>query len=281
MWAALHVGALAAPFFFHWSAVAAGAVLFAIAGCLGITMCYHRYLAHASFKTSRAMRFLMLLAATLSFFGGPIDWVGHHRRHHAHTDEPRDPHTPREGFWWAHFEWFFVAHPFAPERYARDLQRDKMCVFFERFWFIPAAGSLVLIFALGQWACGQGVSWLLWAGAVRSVVMLQVTGAVNSVAHRWGYRNFQTPDDSCNSRWLGLITFGEGFHNNHHAQQRSAAHGMLPGEIDLTYYCIRLLERVGIVWDVVSPSLSHAQAASHSSLPDGGQGQASGERANA
>jgi len=253
LWFVLHAAAVAAVFNFHWSVLVPTVLMFFVTGCLGITIGFHRLLAHASFKTFRFCRFLFLLSASLSFFGGPIDWVGHHRRHHGHTEDSKDPHTPREGFWWAHFEWFFVHHPFAAEQYAQDLKRDRMCVWFDRFWFIPPLLSFGVLYLVGQWSFHEGLAWVLWAGAFRMVLMFHVTGFVNSWTHKWGYRNFDTPDDSRNSALIALFTFGEGWHNNHHASQRCAAHGRKRFELDVSYGVIRFFEAVRLAWDVVHP----------------------------
>ena len=260
LWILIHLAALTALFKFHASVIPAFFMMLFVAGCLGITIGYHRLLTHGSFKTYPVVRFLLCACGTLSLFGGPVEWVGYHRRHHAHTEEERDPHSPRDGFLWAHFEWLLFRHPFDAAYYAKDVMRDKGLLFLERFSYLPPFLSLVVIYLVGTLVAHAGVAWLLWVGAVRSVLAFHSAGLVNSWTHRWGYRNFNTNDDSRNSPFVALLSFGEGWHNNHHAQQRSASHGMKPREFDVSYLVIRLMERAGLAWDVVRPDLSMLSA---------------------
>lgn len=253
----LHVIALAAPFFFSWSGVLLAAVLWWVVGGLGITLCYHRLLTHRSFKTPKAVEYLLTTLGTLSWQGPPIKWVGTHRIHHTHSDGEGDPHSPKHGFNWAHVLWCLKKDPpgWNPCDAAKDLQRDKGLAFIDRYHFV---GQFILAAALflGGWAWDGwwlGVSWVVWGVAVRTVVVYHVTWFVNSASHTWGYRNYETDDDSRNNWWVALLGFGEGWHNNHHAHQRAAAHGRRWWELDTTYLTIKAMELVGLATAVVSP----------------------------
>lgn len=210
------------------------------------------------------MKYLLTLCGCLAWQNGPIEWVGTHRLHHAHTDHAPDPHSPRDhsrqgrvrrafGLFWAHTGWVFVHLEKDPTSAARDLQRDKIMVWIDRFYWLPGVLLGIGLYFLGQWYQGQGVAWVVWGMFVRTTMMYHATWFVNSASHAWGYRNFETHDDSTNLWWVAIITFGEGWHNNHHAQQRSAAHGMRWWEFDLTWQIIRLLRGLGLVWNVVEP----------------------------
>jgi len=256
LYALLHVSALFAPLHFTWSGLILMVVLLWACGGLGISLGWHRLNTHGSFKTSPTLRAILTALGCCSWQGGPMEWVGTHRRHHAHTDDVTlDPHTPRAGFFWAHAEWMFYNLPYNPYALTKDLQRHASLVWLEHWWWTCAWGLVVVLYLTGQAAGGLGLSWVLWAGSVRSVVLLHATWFVNSAAHTWGYRNFETRDDSKNNAWVAWFSFGEGWHNNHHAQPRSAAHGMVAHELDVTYLTIKLLARLGLVWDVVRPVL--------------------------
>jgi len=249
-----------APWHFSWSGAALTVMLIWVCGGLGISMGWHRLNTHRSFKTSRLVRGVLTVLGCCSWQGGPIEWVGTHRKHHSATDRPTvDPHTPREGLFWAHAGWMLYNLPYDPYRFTKDLLRVPEFLWLEKHGWVCAWGLLLALYAVGNWYGGLGLSWLLWAGSLRSVLVLQATWFVNSAAHRWGYRNFDTPDDSTNNRWVAYLSFGEGWHNNHHAHQASAAHGMFAGEADVTYLAIRVMERVGLAWDVVLPRLHTAR----------------------
>ena len=200
-----------------------------------------------------------------------MGWVAIHRMHHQHSDEPDDPHSPRTGFFWSHMGWFLIYDPAiynlsTYDRYARDLLLDRFYKWLERpvvwrnlhraQWAVfVCLGALVG--GLATWsptgAVQLALSWLVWGVFVRTVAVWHITWSVNSVTHIWGYRNFDTHDDSRNNWLVGLISNGEGWHNNHHAQPRCAAHGQRWWEVDVSYLTIRLLERVGMAWGVVRP----------------------------
>jgi sn-1 stearoyl-lipid 9-desaturase len=192
---------------------------------------------------------------SLNFLDGPITWCGMHRLHHAHTDEDSDPHSPKQSFLWGHCGWFFYSSPIAPRNVCGDLNRDEAMIAIERYAYAIALGAAVLVLLSGAAVGGfsLGMSWLLWGVCLRAILVFHSAGLVNSVCHRWGYRRFDTPDDSRNSWWVALLSLGEGWHNNHHKYQRCAAHGFSAGEFDITYRVICVLRRLGLAWDVVQP----------------------------
>jgi stearoyl-CoA desaturase (delta-9 desaturase) len=251
------------PSLFSWSGVLIGVVMFWIAGGLGVCLGYHRLLTHGSFKTRPSIRFMLSTLGTLSYQGSPLQWVGTHRIHHRHSDAESDPHSPEHGFTWSHVLWCFFRHPdgLDPMDYVRDLRRDRSMMRLDRFFYVPQIVLAVALFGLGWWFAGTwqvGLGWVAWGVGVRAVLMYHATWFVNSAAHTWGYRNFQTTDGSRNNWWVALVSFGEGWHNNHHAQQRSAAHGMKWWEVDPTWWTILVMERMGLVWQVVRPNRNYS-----------------------
>ncbi len=257
----MHAGCLLAPFYFSWTALAMVVFLYWFTGGIGITLCYHRLLTHRSFTTPRWFEYVLSAIGCLAWQGGPIQWVGTHRIHHKHSDTDDDPHTPRHGFGWAHMFWCMHREPRGLRAVdaAKDLQRSRGMRFIDRFFWVPQVALLPLLFAGGEVALwlgldGGAVSWLLWGVCVRTVLVYHGTWFVNSASHTWGYRNYRTTDGSTNCWWVALISFGEGWHNNHHAHQNSAAHGLRWFEIDLTYLTIRLLACVGLASDIILPA---------------------------
>ncbi len=254
----IHLAALAAPFYFTWSGFAICMALYWVTGGLGVCLGYHRLLTHGSFLTYPPVRFLFAFLGGISGEGSALDWVANHRKHHAFSDQEGDPHSPRDGGLWSHVLWLFPRHS-AQElaahlrRWAPDLERDPGILFLHRtflLWHFLIGAALLA----GGWALygrDVGISWLLWGLAVRMVIVFHVTWFVNSATHIWGYRNYETTDDSRNLWWVGLLAFGEGWHNNHHAYQRMARHGHRWWEIDVTYWAILALERFGLAWNVV------------------------------
>ena len=257
---AMHAGCIAAPFVFSWSALLAMLVLTWVSGGLGITLGYHRMLTHRSFKSYGWLRYGLTMLGCLAWQGGPVTWVSVHRVHHRHSDEDGDPHTPTHGFAWAHMFWcMHKVHDDSPEaQAAQDLRRDPVMQWINRFFWVPQVLVAALL-ALGGWLAATAgfqtgpLSWIVWGICVRTVVVYHGTWFVNSATHTWGYRNFNTKDGSTNLWWVALLSFGEGWHNNHHAHQRSAAHGLRWFEFDITYLTIRLLAALGLAWDVVVP----------------------------
>ena len=247
---AIHAGALLAfnPAWFSWSALLVCVFLHWVTGGLGICMTFHRLLTHRSFATRpKALEYLLTIFGCCANEGGPIGWVADHRKHHAHSDDEDDCHTPRRSFGWAHMFWFMtpdITSRHSPEYYAKwapDLTKDPVLMFLDRFHWVFAIGLMVGLYMVG------GMPWLVWGGFVRAVGVLHATWLVNSATHVWGYRTHETRDDSTNLWWVALITYGEGWHNNHHAYQTSARHGLAWWELDMTYIGIKLMSYVGLV----------------------------------
>jgi len=258
----------------HWSDLAIFAVMYVVVG-LGVTIGFHRLLTHRSFATYKPIGYALAVAGSMAVQGPVIGWVADHRKHHAHTDEEGDPHSPHvghgtgvvgsiKGLWWAHLGWLLDRHGQAdPRRYARDLREDAgMRRINAKFPFIVVAG-LLLPFAAGFVITGTlagAATALLWGGFVRVFILHHVTWSVNSVCHFFGRRRFATEDESTNVTWVALLSFGEGWHHNHHAFPRSAKHGLRWYEPDVSGLIIRTLERVGLVWNVVTITPERQQA---------------------
>ena len=244
--AAFHLCAVAALFMFSWAGLIAALALWWVAGSPGVGMGFHRLLTHRGYKTPKWVEYALTVCGTLAFEGGPINWVVTHRLHHAHTEVPGvDPHTPRDGGWWAHMGWILRGTAQNHEtsvlwRYAPDMMRDRFHRVLNKFYFVPVVLCGLLLLTLGGW------SVFMWGIFFRIVFNLHVTWLVNSVTHMWGRRRFQTSDDSTNSWWVALLTFGEGWHNNHHAHPVSAKHGLAWYEVDFNWWGIRTLELFGL-----------------------------------
>ena len=242
--AAFHLGALAALFYFRWSAFAAFLVVWVLAQNVGIGMCYHRLLTHRGYSTPKWLEYCLATCGTLALQGGPIYWVAVHRMHHRYTDKGGDPHSPRDGKWWSHMGWILNGtlrnETKALKQYAPDLARERYYVWLNKYHWIPLTVVGLSLFAVGGW------SWLLWGAVLPATIGFHVTWMVNSVTHLWGTRRFPTNDDSRNNVLVALLTGGEGWHNNHHAYPVSARHGLVWYEIDVNYYGIRLLEKLGL-----------------------------------
>jgi fatty-acid desaturase len=256
-WGLLQAGVLLAPFTFSWSALALCLVLYLLAG-LGITMGYHRLLTHRSFQTSRFVEYGLTVLGSLANQGGPLQWVAVHRIHHQHSDADGDPHSPRDGVWWAHLLWWMphdqvLDEPARYERYVLDLARDPVHRFLQRCHILLPLTLAGLLFGLGQLWGGVGLSWVVWGIFVRTALLYHATWLVNSATHLCGYRTYRTRDRSTNLWWVALLSLGEGWHNNHHAFPRSARHGLRWWELDLTYGVIRLLSLVGLARQIHVP----------------------------
>ncbi len=247
--AAFHVAAVAAFFYIDLGAIITAVVLYFVAGMLGIGMSYHRLLTHRSYKTPLWMEYFLTLCATLALEGGPIFWVATHRVHHQKSDRDGDPHTPREGSFWAHMGWIIMGQGLHQEtallaRYTPDLSKDKFHVALTKWHWVPQVVVGLVLLAFG------GIPYVLWGIGARTVFGLHTTWAVNSATHLWGRRRFATKDDSTNNWWVALLTFGEGWHNNHHAHPTSARHGLAWYEVDLNWMGISFLRMLGLAWDV-------------------------------
>ncbi len=214
----------------------------------GITGGYHRYFAHKAFRTSRAFQLVLALIGCAAVQKGPLWWAGGHRRHHRYSDQPEDLHSPRRGFWWAHQGWIF-SERFDETEIGRigDFAAYPELRWLNRWHVVPPIALAVICYAIA------GLSGLVWGFFVSTVLLWHATYSINSLAHRWGRRRYETGDDSRNNFWLALLTLGEGWHNNHHHYMASARQGFFWWEIDITYYVLRLLQAVGVIWDVREP----------------------------
>jgi stearoyl-CoA desaturase (delta-9 desaturase) len=270
---AFHLLALLAcvPWLFSWSGLAwalGGLYLF---GTLGINIGYHRLLTHRGFACPRWLEHGLSVLGACCWQGSPINWVAVHRMHHQYSDKPHDPHSPKASFFWSHVGWFLIYdpaiyNPYTYDRYARDLFQDRFYKILTRpqVWrkiqltqwavFLGPGALVGGLWTRSGWGAVQlGLSWLVWGVFVRTVAVWHITWSINSVTHLWGYRNFDTLDDSRNNWLVGILSNGEGWHNNHHAEPRSAAHGQRWWEFDVSYLTIRAFERVGLAWDIVKP----------------------------
>ena len=269
---AMHILAIVAlatiPQTFTWSGFVIFVVMSWATGGIGITLCYHRLLTHRSFKAPK-------------WQGGPIQWVGVHRLHHAESDLELDPHSPKHGFTWAHMLWCMLKAPVSHLDAAgacKDLLRDPVLRLLDKYFWVPqfvfiaalAGAGYFIGEAMNPGTPGTGSqlawSWVLWGVAVRIVLVYHGTWFVNSASHTWGYRNYETPDHSTNLWWVAVWAFGEGWHNNHHAHQSSARHGMRWWEFDLTWQVIKVLKLVGLAKDIRLPA---AEQMPHGKVKDG------------
>jgi len=246
-----------------WVGVSSTALLVAAAlyvlRLVAITGFYHRYFSHKTFRTSRALQFAFAVLGTMAVQRGPLWWAAHHRHHHAHADEENDSHSPAQhGFWWSHVGWFMNRSNFRTRsELIRDLMRYPELRFLDRFDIVPPIALAALLFFGGN-ALAQaypqldtsGAQLLIWGFFISTVLLHHVTFTVNSLAHRFGRRRYATSDDSRNNWWIALLTFGEGWHNNHHHFPGSVRQGFYWWEIDLTYYLLRAMAACGLIWDL-------------------------------
>jgi fatty-acid desaturase len=250
-----HAGAVAALFFFTWKALLVAVLLWWISGSLGIGMCYHRLLTHRGYKTPKWVEYCLTVCATLALEGGPIFWVATHRIHHKFSDKEGDPHSPRDGKWWSHMGWILIGKSMHHDattlaHYVPDLAKDRFHVWITKYHYVP-----MIVLGLALLAIG-GLPFLLWGIFLRTVLGLHATWLVNSATHLWGSRRFATRDTSTNNWVVALLTFGEGWHNNHHAYPTSARHGLKWYEVDLNWYGIRALKLLGLAKQIQHASLA-------------------------
>ena len=272
MFAAIHGLALLAvmPWIFSWSGLALMIVGCYTIGCVGINLCYHRLLTHRSFLVPKWFERVLTLIAFCNMEGSSVHWIGAHRMHHKHSDDRPDPHSPKMvSFFWSHMGWMLTNNPAIDNRdnlqkFARDLWSDDFHRWFDignRFLIVYFAHALIIfivgarwgyVFDNGEWL-QTGLSWLIWGVFVRTVVIWHFTWAINSATHLFGYRTYKSDDDSRNNWLFGILSFGEGWHNNHHADQRSATNHHRWWEIDVTYYTIRLFGLLGLASNFITP----------------------------
>lgn len=256
---AIHAGCLAAP----WVGTSPIALVtaFALYGLrmFAITGFYHRYFAHQAFRTGRGVQFAFALLGASAAQRGPLWWASHHRHHHVHADEPEDSHSAlRHGFAWSHLGWFMARENFpARERLMRSFARFPELRFLDRWDALAPALLALMLWSAGAIAARfapelgtNGAQMLVWGFCISTVALYHATFSINSLAHRFGSRRYATRDASRNSAWLALLTFGEGWHNNHHRYPASARQGFFWWEVDLTYYGLRVLAAVGLIRDL-------------------------------
>lgn len=253
--AAFHVAAIPAIFTFSWQNLAATFVCWIVAASWGVGIGYHRLLTHRGFTTSKLMLRFMATCGTLGLQSGPITWVTTHRLHHAFTETEKDPHSPRNGTYWSHIGWIFRGtaqnqSEATRQRYSPDLLKDPYLVLLDKYYYVPTLVLAAGLVALGGW------TMVIWAIVARIAVSWHFTWMVNSVTHIWGCRRFETRDDSRNNGLVALVTFGEGWHNNHHAYPRSAKHGLTWKEFDLNWIQLYLLEKLGLIQNVYAFDLT-------------------------
>lgn len=249
--AAFHVGAIVAVVFFpSWKMLGLALLMYFISLCPGIGAGYHRLLTHRGYKTPKWVEYALTLSGYLALQGGAIWWVSWHRMHHRYTEQSGvDPHTPQDGRWWAHMDWLIHQNPGLKDpvllvQFAPDLCRDRFHVFLNKFAWLPA--TIFGLVVLG-WT---GPVALMWAVFVPVVAGWHSTWLVNSATHLWGSRRFNTKDNSRNNWWVALLTFGEGWHNNHHANPVSVRHGKRWWEFDPNFYFIYFLQLIGLAKNV-------------------------------
>ncbi|MGJ3251282.1 MAG: acyl-CoA desaturase [Elainellaceae cyanobacterium] len=240
----IHAGALFAllPSNFSWTAVGLAVFLHWVTGGLGITLGWHRLVSHRSFQTPKWLEYFFVFCGTLALQGGPIWWVGLHRHHHVYSDQDVDHHDSNKGFWWSHMGWMLYEVPAENEvpRFTQDIADDPVYQFLEKNFLFLQIGLAIALYLLGGW------SFVVWGVFVRLMLAYHCTWLVNSATHKFGYRSYDAEDKSTNCWWVALLTYGEGWHNNHHAFQYSARHGLTWWELDLTWMTIRFLQAVGL-----------------------------------
>jgi stearoyl-CoA desaturase (delta-9 desaturase) len=256
-----HVAALVGLFFFSWANLGALAVTWWITGSLGIGLGFHRMLTHRGFKGPRWFENFLAVCGSLALQGSPIAWVTTHRIHHKHTETENDPHSPRHagGAYWAHLGWMMRGvvqghNADTVKRYAPDLLKDNFLVQLSKAYWLTSVGLGIILFLIG------GFSMVLWGLAVRVVVGWHCTWLVNSATHIWGTQRFTTGDDSTNNGLIALLTWGEGWHNNHHAHPSSARHGLAWYEFDWNWVSIKAFEKVGLIHSIKTVDLAKEMA---------------------
>ena len=251
----VHIFALVAlqPQYWSLGSLSVLLILYWVTACLGVTLGYHRLLAHRSFRLPKWAERFFATCGALSAEYGPITWIGLHRQHHKHSDKALDPHNSMRGFWWSHCNWMFFRVPGEKRvrRYSLDLRKDSYYRWLDKSFILLQIPLGLLLYVLGGW------SFVLWGIPLRLAIVYNVTWLVNSANHKWGSRPFMSEagDSSTNNRWVALLTFGEGWHNNHHAFPTSAKQGILPGQIDITWYHILLLKKLGLAKNIKVASL--------------------------
>ncbi|OWY63846.1 acyl-CoA desaturase [cyanobacterium TDX16] len=251
--AAVHAVALLAPWFFSWSALGVAVFLHWLFGSIGICLGYHRLLTHRSLQVPKGLEYAIALIGSLALQGGPLFWVAGHRRHHTYTEDiGKDPYSAKRGFWWSHMGWLLYKRPefFEYEsnrKFAPDLAKDGFYRWLDRYYLLLQIPLGVGLYLLGGW------SFVVYGLFVRAVLLWHSTWLINSASHITGYRSHDSDDNSRNLWWAAILTYGEGWHNNHHAYPNVAKAGWKWWEIDLTWWTILLLKQMGLARKIVLP----------------------------
>lgn len=246
----VHAMAIWGFFHFSWSSLAVMVGMYYLTGCFGITFGYHRLLTHRSFKAHPLLEGASALCGVLAMQGHVADWVAHHREHHNHSDTPKDPHDATRGFWFSHLGWMLL-HDSKLEKkeiiraFAGDILKKRWL----RFLSHPSTMVLLQVLLGFLFYYIGGLSMMLWGIFVRLVLVYHVTWFVNSAAHIWGYKNFETKDSAVNNWWVAILAFGEGWHNNHHKYGSVCKAGYKKHEFDLTYKVIQFFSLLGLISD--------------------------------
>lgn len=250
----IHALALLAPWFFSWSALGAMIFLHWLFGSIGICLGYHRLLTHRSLQVPKWLEYAIVLMGALAMQGGPGFWVAGHRKHHRHTEDwDLDPYSAKRGFWWSHMLWILYPSPeaFEPNHYRRwapDLAKDSFYRWLDKYFLTLQIPVAFILYGIGGW------SFVIYGVFLRAVILWHSTWLINSASHMMGYRSFQdTGDNSRNLWWTAILTYGEGWHNNHHAQPNVAPAGRTWWEIDMTWWAILALQKLGLATRVVMP----------------------------
>jgi stearoyl-CoA desaturase (delta-9 desaturase) len=249
----IHALALLAPWFFSWSALGVAIGLHWLFGSIGICLGYHRLLTHRSLQVPKPLEYAIALIGAMAVQGGPIFWVAGHRTHHLHTEDfDKDPYSARRGFWWSHMGWLFYQRPEVFDyniyrQYAPDLDKQAFYRWLDRYFVLLQIPLGIVLYLLGGW------SFVIYGLVVRAVTLWHSTWLINSATHMAGYRSHESDDNSRNLWWAAILTYGEGWHNNHHAYPNVAKAGWKWWEIDMTWWAIVLLQRLGLARRVVMP----------------------------
>jgi stearoyl-CoA desaturase (delta-9 desaturase) len=258
---AIHILSLVAiqPKFLSFPAVLSLLFFYWVTACLGVTLGYHRLLSHRSFIVPRWLERFFATCGALSCQHGPIDWVGLHRHHHSFSDTEVDHHNSKKGFWWSHMGWMFkdVEALKAVPKLSADLIKDPYYRFLNKYFLFLQIPIALSLYAIGQKLGVGGWALVLWGIPLRLVVVYHVTWLVNSATHCWGKAPFDSGDSSKNNAWVAALTFGEGWHNNHHAFPNSAKQGLFKGQIDLTWLHIKILAKLGLAKKIKLPSRTY------------------------
>lgn len=254
---------------FSWFALGFALILYFIR-MFAVTAFYHRYFSHRAFSTSRVFQFILAVLGATAAQRGPLWWAAHHRHHHIYSDDHEDAHSPvKHGFLWSHIGWFLSSRNFRTElNRVKELAKYTELRLLDRFDVIVPIMLGVGIFILGEWLAFEhpalntnGLQLFIWGFAISTVLLYHATFTVNSLAHAWGKRRYATTDQSRNNFWIALATLGEGWHNNHHHYPGAARQGFYWWEIDLTYYGLKVLAMLGLIWDLrkVPPAIRESR----------------------